>query len=225
MITKEAIFHDFVLSIFLSFWVLFVVQFLSRWVCNFAVKKGFPKNSGIYFGRKIIHIFASGIVALLIPFFFKEPILPFLLAIFFAIYTLLPHKEEKLFEWFQVKENLHEVNFCLMWGFSILFGWFFDKSFWLGVIPALFMSFGDGITGIVRNLKYKKRGKFWEGSLAMLFVCVLIGLKMGWAGIIAAIFATIFEKIEGIDDNISIPIISFLILLFFFKFFPNLCTL
>jgi len=225
MFTKTEILYDLKISIPLFFWVLFVVQFLAKWVSNLAIKRKYPKNSAIYFGRKIIHIFASGIVAFLIPFFFKEPILPFLMAVFFAIYTFLPHKTGKLFDWFQVKENLHEVNFCLMWGFSILFGWFFDKSFWLGVIPALFMSFGDGITGIVRNLKYKKRGKFWEGSLAMLFVCVLIGLKMGWAGIIAAIFATIFEKIEGIDDNISIPIISFLILLFFFKFFPNLCTL
>jgi dolichol kinase len=45
---------------------------------------------------------------------------------------------------------------------------------------------------------------------------------MGWAGIIAAIFATIFEKLEFIDDNISIPIVSFLILLFFFILYPTL---
>jgi len=90
------------------------------------------------------------------------------------------------------------------------------------VIPALFLSFGDGLTGIVRNLKYKKRIKAWEGSIAMLFTCLLIGLKMGWAGIIAAILATIFEKFEFIDDNISIPLFSFLILLFFFHFFPDL---
>jgi hypothetical protein len=56
----------------------------------------------------------------------------------------------------------------------------------------------------------------------MLFTCLLIGIKMGWAGMISAIFATIFEKLEFLDDNISIPAISFLVLLFFFKFFPNL---
>ena len=102
-----------------------------------------------------------------------------------------------------------------MWGLVILAGWFIDRTFWLGVIPALFMSFGDGVTGIVRNLKYKKRTKAWEGSLAMLIVCVLIGLKMGWPGIIAAFAATIFERFEFIDDNISIPLVSFWILLFF----------
>lgn len=222
MITKTDIFHDLILSIPLFFWVLFVTQFFSKWVANFAIKKGYPKDSATYFGRKIIHIFASGIVALIVPFFFKEPIIPFLMALLLAIYTFLPHKMGRLFDWFQIKENLHEVNFCLMWGLSVLVGWFFDKTFWLGIIPPLFMSFGDGITGIVRNLKYKKRTKAWEGSLAMLFISILIGLKMGWAGIIAAIFATIVERFELIDDNVSIPLISLLILIFFFHFFPNL---
>jgi len=78
------------------------------------------------------------------------------------------------------------------------------------------MSFGDGITGIVRNLKYKKRTKAWEGSLAMLICCSLIGgLKMGLVGVLAAISATLVERTEIIDDNISIPLISFLTLTFF----------
>ena len=222
MIEKSSIFHDLLLCLPLFLWVLFVTQFLAKLVFKFALKKGYQKDSATYFGRKFIHIFASGLVAILIPFFFKEPFLPFLSAIILAIYTFLPHKRGKIFDWFQVKENIHEVNFCLMWGLSILIGWFFDKTFWLGVIPALFMSFGDGISGIVRNLKYKRRIKAWEGSLAMLFTCLLIGIKMGWAGMISAIFATIFEKLEFLDDNISIPAISFLVLLFFFKFFPNL---
>lgn len=221
MITKVDIFHDLILFLPLFLWVLLVVQVLAKFVFRFALKRGYPKDSATYFARKFIHIFASGIVALLIPFFFREPIVPFFSAILLAIYTFFPHKRGKLFDWFQVKENIHEVNFCLMWGIVILIGWFFDKSFWLGVIPALFMSFGDGVSGIVRNLKYKRRIKAWEGSLAMLLTCILIGLKMGWAGIIAAIFATIFEKLEFIDDNISIPTISLLILLFFFNFFPN----
>jgi len=223
MITKIDIFHDLILSIPLFFWVLFVTQILSKWVANFAIKKGYPKDSATYFGRKIIHIFASGIVALLLPFFFREPLIPFLMALLLAIYTFLPHKIGKLFDWFQVKENMNEVNFCLMWGLSILIGWFFDKTFWLGVLPTLFMSFGDGISGIVRNLKYRKRIKAWEGSIAMLITCALIGgFKFGTAGILAAIFATIFEKSEIIDDNISIPTVSFLTLLFFFKFYPKL---
>jgi len=169
MITQTDFLNDFLITIPLFIWVLFVMKYLSRWVYNLAVKKGYPPDSATYFGRKIIHIFASGITALLVPFLFKTPILPFLSALILAIYTYLPHRKKKIYQWFQLKTNVHEVNFSLMWGLSILIGWFFDKTFWLGVIPALFMSFGDGISGIVRNLKYKRRIKAWEGSLAMLF--------------------------------------------------------
>jgi len=122
MITKSDILNDLILTIPLFIWVVFVTQYLSRRIYNFAIKKGYPPDSATYFGRKIIHIFASGVVALLIPFLFQEPIVPFLMAIFFAIYTYLPHKKEKLFNWFQVKENIYEVNFCLMWGIVILIG-------------------------------------------------------------------------------------------------------
>jgi len=219
---RENIIHDLILIIPIFLWVLFVTQYLSKLIYNLAVKKGYPEDSATYFGRKFIHIFASGLIALSLPFLFREPFLPFLSALILAVYTYLPHRKKQLYQWFQIKENFNEVNFCLMWGLVILIGWFFDKSFWLGVIPALFLSFGDGVTGIVRNIRYQKRTKAWEGSLAMLIVCILIGFKMGWAGIIAAIFATIFEKLEFIDDNISIPIVSFLILLFFFIFYPTL---
>ena len=219
---RENIIHDLIITIPIFLWVLFVTQYLSKLIYNLAVKKGYPEDSATYFGRKAIHIFASGLTALSLPFLFREPFLPFLSALILAVYTYLPHRKKQLYQWFQVKDNFNEVNFCLMWGLVILIGWFFDKSFWLGVIPALFLSFGDGVTGIVRNIRYQKRTKAWEGSLAMLIVCILIGFKMGWAGIIAAIFATIFEKLEFIDDNISIPIVSFLILLFFFILYPTL---
>ena len=215
MITMVNIYHDLIITVPLFIWVIFVVKYFSRRVYDLAVKNGYPPESATYFGRKAIHIFASGLIALSLPFLFKEPFLPFLSALILALYTYLPHRKKQLYQWFQAKDNIREVNFCLMWGLVILIGWFFDKTFWLGVIPALFMSFGDGVTGIVRNLKYKKRTKAWEGSLAMLIVCVLIGLKMGWPGIIAAISATIFERFEFIDDNISVPLISFLVLLLF----------
>jgi len=219
---RENIIHDLIITVPIFLWVLFVTQYLSRLIYNLAVKNGYPEDSATYFGRKFIHIFASGLIAISLPFLFREPFLPFLSALILAVYTYLPHWKKQLYQWFQIKENFNEVNFCLMWGLVILIGWFFDKSFWLGVIPALFLSFGDGVTGIVRNIRYRKRTKAWEGSLAMLIVCILIGFKMGWAGIIAALFATIFEKLEFIDDNISIPVVSFLILLFFFILYPTL---
>lgn len=216
MITKADVLNDLIWTIPLLIWMLFVIKYLARWVFNLAVKKGFPSKSATYFGRKIIHIFGSGLITIFIPFFFKEPIIPALTAFLLALYTFLPHKKNKLFGWFQDKENIHEVNFSIMWGVILLVGWLLDNSFWLGVIPLLFLSFGDGITGIVRNLKYKKRTKAWEGSLVMLICCGLTGgLKMGWAGILAAILATLVERIEVIDDNILVPLVSFLTLVFF----------
>jgi len=212
MLTKADILNDLVLALIFSGWMFFVIKFLARWTFNFAVKKGFPEKSSIYFGRKIIHIFGSGLITLSVPFLFKEPFIPALTAFLLAIYNFWPHKKGRLYHWFQDEENIHEVNFCIMWGVILLLGWIFDNSFWLGVIPLLFVSFGDGITGIVRNLKYKRRTKAWEGSLAMLIICSLIGFKVGFPGVLAAIFATIAERIEIIDDNISIPLVSFLTL-------------
>jgi dolichol kinase len=203
------------------------MKVVSRWVYNFAIKKGYASESATYFGRKTIHILASGITSLLVPIFYKEPILPFLSAIILAVYTYLPHKKNKLQQWFQAKDNTKEVNFSIMWGICILIGWYFDRTFWLGVIPVLFMSFGDGITGIIRNIKYKKRTKAWEGSVGMLIVCIIIGLRMGWAGILAAILATIVEKVMPIDsnmmdDNIAIPLVSLIVLIIFKSFSPSL---
>jgi len=221
MITKANILSDFYITIPLFIWVFFVIKYLSRWIYNFAVKKGYPPDSATYFGRKIVHLFGAGFVTLSIPFLFREPFLPFLSALILAIYTWFFHKRERVFQWFQIKNDFKVVDFSIMWGLSILIGWFFDKTFWLGVIPALFMSFGDGVSGIVRNLKYKKRSKAWEGSLAMLVCCVIIGgLKIGLIGIIAAILATVVEKAvpadsDILDDNILIPLVSFLILFFF----------
>jgi dolichol kinase len=66
---------------------------------------------------------------------------------------------------------------------------------------------------VVRNLLYKKRTKAWQGSVAMLAVCIPVGALMGVAGIVAGIAATAVERIEGIDDNLSVPLVSLCILL------------
>jgi dolichol kinase len=84
------------------------------------------------------------------------------------------------------------------------------------------MAWGDGITGIVRNLRYGRRVKGWEGSVAMLIVNTLIGLKFGAAGLIAAVASTMVERWEGMDDNITVPVISLLILVIAKTFAPNL---
>jgi phytol kinase len=41
---------------------------------------------------------------------------------------------------------------------------------------------GDGITGVIRDLKSKRRTKAWEGTVGMLVLCIIIGAKMGFVG-------------------------------------------
>jgi dolichol kinase len=60
---------------------------------------------------------------------------------------------------------------------------------------------------------YKKRTKAWEGSLAMLLVCIPVGMLMGVAGVVAGALSTAVERVEGIDDNISIPVVSLCVLI------------
>ncbi|WP_230629225.1 MULTISPECIES: hypothetical protein [Methanosarcina] len=47
--------------------------------------------------------------------------------------------------WFQDPENLYDVDFTLSWRLIVLFTWYIDRSFWLGVVPVLFMAYGMGL--------------------------------------------------------------------------------
>lgn len=76
------------------------------------------------------------------------------------------------------------------------------------MVPTFFIAWGDGVTGVVRNLKYKKRTKAWEGSLAMLLVCIPIGALLGIVEALTGFVATAVERVEWIDDNISVPLVS-----------------
>lgn len=70
------------------------------------------------------------------------------------------------------------------------------------------MAYGDGITGIIRNLKYTKRTKAREGTAGMLVLCIIIGAQMGLAGILAGIICSFVERIENVDDNVTVPAIN-----------------
>ena len=192
----------------------FVLLVASRWLYKFVVlKRGWDPKRGTYLGRKFVHIFGAGIVAMLLPFEFREPYLPFLFALSLAGLTYTLHKTNRVLYWFQDPANYSETYFALMWGTAVLVTWVFDKTFLLAVVPTLFMAWGDGVTGVVRNLMYKKRTKAWEGSLAMLLVCIPVGALMGIVGMLAGAVATAMERFELIDDNISIPLVSLAILI------------
>jgi hypothetical protein len=85
------------------------------------------------------------------------------------------------------------------------------------------MAFGDGITGIVRNIVFKKRIKHPIGNIFMLAICAPMAYILAhfseisgmtfWA-IAAAVVASIIERYEigPIDDNILITVSSALVL-------------
>ena len=195
----------------LFIWVVIVVNIISKKSYEW-IKRKRGEKSAVYFARKVIHFLAGGLVAVLVPYLFKSPVIPFTLATILTIIVYIPHRTGKLMYWFQVEDNIAEVYFTIMWGVLVIVGWIFDA--WLGIIPILFMAWGDGITGIVRNIKYSHRTKAWEGNIAMLILCIPIGyIVYQWFGVLAAIVSSIVEHYEFIDDNISVPLVSFIILL------------
>ena len=204
-------------TIILFIWVIIVVHPITKTLYNYMRKKGLSHIKAVYYNRKIIHILAGGLVVILVPYIYSTPLLPAILSAILAIATYLPHRQNKLMYWFQTEDNMYEVNFCIMWGVIVTLGWLIFKNWWYGVIPVAFMAFGDGVTGIVRNMLYNKRTKSWIGNIAMAAVTIPIGyIALGNIGAIAGLLASIVEHFEVaniIDDNITVPLTSFLTIL------------
>jgi len=204
-------------TMLLFVWVIFVAEVLTRKFYVWMVKRDLQGNVAVYYNRKVIHILTGGLVASIVPFVFKTPFFPLTMACLLAVFLYIPHRKGKLMYWFQVEENAYEVSFCIMWGIVIALGWLISGgNFWLGVLPVLFMSVGDAITGIVRNIIYKRRTKSWWGNLAMATFSIPLGAAvLGLAGAIAGAIASFIEHFESnpIDDNITVPLSAFLILI------------
>jgi len=216
-------------TVLLFLWVIFVAVFLTRRLYDWMVRRGIQHNVAVYYNRKVIHIFTGGLVASLVPCIFETPLFPLAMASFLAVFLYIPRKTGRLMYWFQVEENAYEVSFCLMWGFVVTLGWLVSGgNFWFGVLPVLFMSVGDAMTGIVRNTLYKRRTKSWWGNLAMAAFSVPVGAAvLGVAGALAGTISSIVEHFESnpIDDNITVPLSAFLILILAKFFVPWLLTI
>jgi phytol kinase len=219
-LSTEVLIKESIYTAILFIWVLIVVIPLTKFTYNVMVKKGTTHIKAVYYNRKIIHILAGGVVSIMIPLLgYTTPltIIPMLVLLFLATY--IPHKTGKLLYWFQDPDNINEVNFVIMWGAVMITSWVVFKDWVYGVVPVAFMSFGDGITGIVRNALYDKRNKSWFGNLAMAIVTVPVGqIILGLPGAFAGLVASIVEHFEihsKIDDNITVPLVSFLIILGF----------
>ncbi|MEM3139829.1 MAG: dolichol kinase [Nitrososphaerota archaeon] len=224
----EILFSEVLVTVVLFVWVVFLVTFLTKRIYEFMKKRGLRDNVVVYYNRKIIHILAGGLVAIIIPYTFTTPLLPLAMALLLGLFTYILHRTGRLMYWFQVENNMYEVSFSIMWGVVIALGWFISNgNFWLGVLPVLFMSIGDAVTGLVKNTLFKKRTKSWWGNLAMATVSIPMGAVMGVAGMIAGAVASFIEHFEyhPIDDNITVPLTSFIILVLAMLYAPSLLTI
>jgi len=223
MITSEEI----AIAVLLFSWVIFVATILTKYLYGLMRKKGVEHYVAIYYNRKVIHMLAGGVCATAVPFVFKTAVLPLAMSMLLAVSIYTPHKIGKIMYWFQTKDNTYEVSFCIMWGVVISLGWLLSEGeFWFGVLPVLFMSFGDAITGVVRNYIYRKRTKSWWGNLAMAMFSIPVGATLGVAGILAGGVASFIEHFEFnlIDDNITVPAVSLLVLMLAQTYAPWLLT-
>lgn len=211
----QNVISETIYALVLLTYVLCVV-FATKLVYDALTRKGVQHNVAVYFNRKIIHMLAGGVAALLAPVCFTSPTLPLIFALILALMNYAPHRTGRLLYWYQVKENMYEVNFCLAWGIILALPWLFLGNPTLGLIPILFMSYGDAVTGIVRNLIYKRRTKSWWGNLAMFVVCSFIAYcYLSYWGILVAALASFVEHFEFgfIDDNVLISVSTLIALL------------
>jgi len=200
-----------------------IIVFITKATFNLMRKRGVEKIAVVYYNRKIVHIAAGGVGALLVPYLFDSWIYPLGIGLALTLFTAVPHATGKLMDFMQRKENWNDAKFTLMWGVSIAVLWILLNDPFIAVIPTLFMAFGDAVTGVVRNALYKKRAKSPVGNISMLVVCILIGYYFAsiaahpiplW-GVLAAIVASFVERFEfgPIDDNILITVSAMLILI------------
>lgn len=198
---------DALIAIPLLLYIIILISIVTKKLYIFMVSRGIKHNVAVYFNRKFIHMFTGGLIAVLVPIVFREPIIPMIFAYILAIFTYLPHRLGRIYTWFQTSENMYEVNFCIAWGTSIAILWLLTGNPWKSILPALAISFGDAVTGIIRNAVFGCRTKHWLGNIAMALTMIPIGYVLSeWVGVIAMAAASAVEKIEipPIDDNILI---------------------
>jgi dolichol kinase len=209
-------------AIGLSLYVL-VILFLTRIPYQAMVARGMEPIRAVYYNRKIVHMLAGGVGSLLVPLVFEDLWYPLVCGLLLMLLTWVAHASGLRFYWFQTAENRNDVKFALMWALSVALLWWLLGNPWLAILPALYMAFGDGVTGIARNLLVRRRSKSPIGSLFMLLVCAPMGWIIGglaqpaipeW-GLISAIVATWVERYEigPIDDNVLITVAASAVLL------------
>ena len=179
-----------------------------------------------YLARKFIHI-GAGIIFLSIPYLYSSPIVPTTLSILFTIFTLAPRMRGRMYEWYQIKGNYGDLYFTLMATIIIPLTWYYDL--WTGILALLLMGWGDAVTGFVRWKVYGGRVKGLWGTIAMIVFSVPTGYLIygyshiwsnGWIGALGGLTASLIEKTDVIDDNITVPLTSLATIIILKNLYP-----
>ena len=170
---EEQLIYATGMSIYVSF-----VLFATKIPFDIMVSRGIEEIRAVYYNRKIVHMLAGGVGSLCVPILFEDYWYPMICGIILTVFTYAAHASGARMFWFQTEQNQNDVKFTLMWWSSITVIWILVGDPWLAIIPSLFMAFGDGVTGVVRNAVVKKRSKNPIGNVFMFIVSAPMGLSL-----------------------------------------------
>ena len=205
----------------LGFWAAIVVFGIKPFY-HYLRKQGSEHMVAVYYNRKVAHMLAGGVPIIASPMVFDNPIWVLIGGVLGSIALAATHILDRRLWWMQTEQNMNDATFALMLGLSVFVIWEYSNEPWLAILPSLFMAFGDGVTGIIRNKMFKKRTKSAWGNVGMAALCIPLGYIIGamaepqiplW-GLIAGIVASFVERYEfgPIDDNVLIVVFSSIVL-------------
>ena len=205
----------------LGLWAILVV-FAIKPFYHYLRKQGSEHMVAVYYNRKVAHMLAGGVPIIASPIVFDNPIWVLIGGVLGSIGLASTHLMDRRLWWMQTEQNMNDATFALMLGVSGFLIWEYSNEPWLANLPSLFMAFGDGVTGIIRNKMFKRRTKSAWGNVGMAALCLPLGYFIGmmsepeiplW-GLISGIVASVVERYEFgvIDDNILIVVFSSIVL-------------
>ena len=205
----------------LGLWAAIVVFGIKPFY-HYLRKQGSEHMVAVYYNRKVAHMLAGGVPIIASPMVFDNPIWVLIGGVLGSIALAATHILDRRLWWMQTEQNMNDATFALMLGLSVFVIWEYSDEPWLAILPSLFMAFGDGVTGIIRNKMFKKRTKSAWGNVGMAALCIPLGYIVGamaepqiplW-GLIAGIVASFVERYEfgPIDDNVLIVVFSSIVL-------------
>ena len=205
----------------LGLWAAIVVFGIKPFY-HYLRKQGSEHMVAVYYNRKVAHMLAGGVPIIASPMVFDNPIWVLIGGVLGSIALAATHILDRRLWWMQTEQNMNDATFALMLGLSVFVIWEYSDEPWLAILPSLFMAFGDGVTGIIRNKMFKKRTKSAWGNVGMAALCIPLGYVIGamaepqiplW-GLIAGIVASFVERYEfgPIDDNVLIVVFSSIVL-------------